>query len=86
MQSNIEFFTATCLNWQNLLSREKHMEIVLSRLKFLVEEERIWLLTSGWCYHQPKRKVAYSLHGIHIIMAVNLVVNDNTNHNRNNTK
>jgi putative transposase len=43
MQSNIEFFTATCLNWQNLLSKEKHMEIVLSSLKFLVEEERIWL-------------------------------------------
>jgi putative transposase len=43
MQSNIEFFTATCLNWQNLLSREKHMEIVLSSLKFLVEDERIWL-------------------------------------------
>ena len=43
MQSNIEFFTATCLNWQNLLSKEKHMEIVLSSLKFLVKDERIWL-------------------------------------------
>lgn len=43
MYSNIEFFTATCLNWQNLLSKEKHMEIVLSSLNFLVEEERIWL-------------------------------------------
>lgn len=43
MYSNIEFFTATCLNWQNLLSKEKHMEIVLSSLNFLVEQERIWL-------------------------------------------
>jgi putative transposase len=43
MQSNIEFFTATCLNWQNLLSKEKHLEIVLSSLKFLVDDKRIWL-------------------------------------------
>ena len=43
MQSEIEFFTATCLNWQNLLSHEKHKEIVLSSLKFLVEQNRIWL-------------------------------------------
>ncbi|TDG37362.1 transposase [Pedobacter changchengzhani] len=43
MQSNIEFFTATCLNWQNLLSPEKHKEIVLSSLKFLVDENRIWI-------------------------------------------
>ena len=43
MTSSIEFFTATCLNWQNLLAREKHVEIVLSSLKFLVDENRIWL-------------------------------------------
>jgi hypothetical protein len=39
-------------------------------------------LTSGWCYHQPKRKVTYSLHGTHIIVAVNLVGGDNTNHKK----
>ncbi len=43
MHSGIEFFTATCLNWQNLLSYEKHKEIVMSSLKFLVDENRIWL-------------------------------------------
>ena len=43
MTSSIEFFTVTCLNWQNLLAREKHVEIVLSSLKFLVDENRIWL-------------------------------------------
>jgi len=43
MQSGIEFFTATCLNWQNLLTAEKHKQIVLGSLKFLVDEKRIWL-------------------------------------------
>ena len=43
MKGDIEFFTATCLNWQNLLEAEVHKNIVLSSLKFLVEENRIWL-------------------------------------------
>ena len=43
MHSGVEFFTASCLNWQNLLSHEKHKEIVMSSLKFLVDENRIWL-------------------------------------------
>ncbi len=43
MKGNIEFFTATCLNWQNLLEAETHKKIVLASLKFLVEENRIWL-------------------------------------------
>ena len=43
MQSGIEFFTATCLNWQNLLSHQKHKDIIMSSLKFLVDENRIWL-------------------------------------------
>ena len=43
MKGDIEFFTATCLNWQNLLESEKHKAIILASLKFLVEEKRIWL-------------------------------------------
>ncbi|GGE61102.1 transposase IS200 family protein [Pedobacter psychrotolerans] len=43
MSSGIEFFTATCLNWQNLLLEKRHKEIVLDSLKFLVKENRIWL-------------------------------------------
>jgi len=43
MDSDIEFFTATCLNWQPLLKQEKHKEIVMDSLKFLVAENRIWL-------------------------------------------
>jgi putative transposase len=43
MQNGIEFFTATCLNWQNLLEPEKHKQIVMDSLKFLVEDKRIWL-------------------------------------------
>jgi REP element-mobilizing transposase RayT len=40
---NIEFFTATCLKWQNLLNDIKHKEIILDSLAFLVHEQRIWL-------------------------------------------
>lgn len=43
MDRGIEFFTATCLNWQKLLSEEKHKQIVMDSLKFLVSEQRIWL-------------------------------------------
>ena len=43
MHPGLEFFTATCLNWQPLLAEEKHKQIVLESLEFLVKEERIWL-------------------------------------------
>lgn len=43
MGGNIEFFTATCLNWQNLLLPDKRKQIVMDSLKFLVTENRIWL-------------------------------------------
>ncbi|MDF3076957.1 MAG: hypothetical protein K0S09_846 [Sphingobacteriaceae bacterium] len=43
ISSGIEFFTATCLNWQNLLSEEKHKKIVLDSLNFLVSEKRVWI-------------------------------------------
>lgn len=43
MQPGLEFFTATCLNWQPLLADERHKAIVLASLQFLVKEERIWL-------------------------------------------
>lgn len=43
MYRGIEFFTATCLNWQHLLEQETHKEIVLNSLKFLVHDKRIWL-------------------------------------------
>ncbi len=43
MSSDIEFFTATCLNWQHLLSDDTRKRIVVNSLKFLVEDKRIWL-------------------------------------------
>jgi putative transposase len=43
MQQGIEFFTATCLNWQNLLEAEERKQIVLDSLTFLVTSKRIWL-------------------------------------------
>ncbi|MXV53082.1 transposase [Pedobacter sp. HMF7647] len=43
MQSGIEFFTATCLNWQPLLKEERHQQIVLESLQFHVRESRIWI-------------------------------------------
>ena len=43
MHPGLEFFTATCLNWQPLLAEERHKQIVLESLGFLVKEERIWL-------------------------------------------
>jgi putative transposase len=43
MQKGIEFFTATCLNWQNLLQAEERKQIVLDSLTFLVTSKRIWL-------------------------------------------
>jgi REP element-mobilizing transposase RayT len=43
MQQGIEFFTATCLNWQKLLLKDEHKQIILDSLKFLVNDRRIWL-------------------------------------------
>lgn len=43
MHSGLEFFTATCLNWQPLLREERHKEIILESLQFMVTEKRIWL-------------------------------------------
>jgi len=43
MQQRIEFFTATCLNWQPLLYPDKHKQIILNSLRFLVNDKRIWL-------------------------------------------
>ena len=43
MQQGIEFFTATCLNWQPLLQPDHHKKIILDSLTFLVENKRIWL-------------------------------------------
>jgi putative transposase len=43
MDNGIEFFTATCLNWQPLLLRDEHKDIVMNSLKFLVSDNRIWL-------------------------------------------
>jgi len=39
----IEFLTVTCLNWQTLLKEDKHKQIILDSLAFLVEDGRIWL-------------------------------------------
>lgn len=43
MKPGIEFFTATCLNWQSLLREDSRKNIVMDSLKFLVEDGRIWL-------------------------------------------
>ena len=43
METGLEFFTATCLNWQYLLVDNIHKEIVINSLKFLVNDERIGL-------------------------------------------
>ncbi|HEY0770531.1 MAG TPA: hypothetical protein VGD31_09385, partial [Sphingobacteriaceae bacterium] len=43
MYPAIEFFTATCLNWQPLLGPDKHKQIVMESLSFLVKAKRIWL-------------------------------------------
>ncbi len=43
MENGIEFFTATCLNWQPLLQEDSRKDIIIKSLKFLVEDKRIWL-------------------------------------------
>ncbi len=43
MYTGIEFFTATCLNWQPLLTCDERKDIVMNSLKFLVKDNRIWL-------------------------------------------
>ena len=43
MIHGVEFFTATCLNWQHLLDRNDHKQILIDSLKFMVMENRIWL-------------------------------------------
>ena len=43
MYSGLEFFTATCLNWQHLLLEERHKHIILDSLGFLVNESRVWI-------------------------------------------
>ena len=43
MSSNIQFFTATCLRWQNLLDNDIHKDIIINSLCFMVNEKRIWV-------------------------------------------
>ena len=43
MEHGIEFFTATCLNWQPLLHTEERKDILMNSLKFMVDDQRIWL-------------------------------------------
>jgi len=43
MEHGIEFFTATCLNWQPLLHNEERKDILMNSLKFMVDDGRIWL-------------------------------------------
>ncbi|MCE2734825.1 MAG: REP-associated tyrosine transposase [Chryseotalea sp.] len=43
MHNGIEFFTATCLNWQPLLKADERKDILMNSLRFMVEEKRIWL-------------------------------------------
>ncbi|MDZ7648249.1 MAG: transposase [Cytophagales bacterium] len=43
MQNGTEFFTATCLKWQPLLQRNEYKDIIMNSLKFLIDDNRIWL-------------------------------------------
>src|SRR5690606_25262084 len=43
MKNEMDFFTATCLNWQNLLQEDRHKQIVMESLRFLTLDKRIWL-------------------------------------------
>ena len=43
MHQGIEFFTATCLNWQPLLLPDERKDILMDSLKFMVNDKRIWL-------------------------------------------
>ena len=43
MENGMEFFTATCLNWQHLLAEDLHKRIIVSSLDFLVANKRIWV-------------------------------------------
>ena len=38
-----QFYTATIINWQQLLADDKHKDIIVDSLKFLVTEKRIEL-------------------------------------------
>lgn len=38
-----QFFTATCLEWKKLLQPDKYKDLIISSLKFLVEDHRILL-------------------------------------------
>jgi hypothetical protein len=39
MVNGIEFFTATCLNWQPLIKPDAWKDIIMGSLKFLVEQK-----------------------------------------------
>jgi REP element-mobilizing transposase RayT len=43
MYKGIEFFTATCLNWQMLLEPDDRKDVLMDSLRFMVENRRIWL-------------------------------------------
>jgi putative transposase len=43
VSQGIEFFTATCLNWQMLLQSDERKQVLMDSLRFLVEDKRIWL-------------------------------------------
>jgi putative transposase len=43
MEKGIEFFTATVLNWQNLLTNTVHKAIIVDSLRYLCNDNRIWV-------------------------------------------
>lgn len=43
MYRGIEFFTATCLNWQPLIRPDDRKDILMNSLKFMVDQKRIWV-------------------------------------------
>lgn len=42
-EGNPEFYTATILNWMNLLRPEKYKMVIIDSLKYLVKEKRVVL-------------------------------------------
>jgi len=39
----MEFFTATCLNWQPLLQVDIHKNIIIDSMRYLVSDKRVWI-------------------------------------------
>ena len=43
MENPVRFFTATILKWQHLLKPDKYKQVVVDSMKFLVDDNRLWI-------------------------------------------